>query len=284
MNDRLIAKLAYLIPLILPVITTPLLADVWTARPLAYDLQTAEGPVWDTSGKLYFTEIFAHRVHELNVTTGESKVIRGESGGSNGLAFDSENRLLMCEMLGKRFVRREHDGTIRVLWQSEDGGRGGPNDVVVSAAGNIYFTMPRQKTVYRVTKDDRVAPLITDLAGINGVMLSQDESILYVTEYRNRKVHAFPLNDLTGKVGQGNLFAEITTKGTEHGADGMAVDNVDQLYVTCLGGIWIFDTGGVQTGFISMPNEKVTNCAFAGNDFNTLYITTQKGLFVATRD
>jgi len=32
-----------------------------------------------------------------------------------------------------------------------------------------------------------------------------------------------------------------------------------------------------------MPDEKVTNCAFAGDD-NTLYITTQKGLFVARRE
>ena len=64
----------------------------------------------------------------------------------------------------------------------------------------------------------------------------------------------------------------------------MAIDSKNQLYVTCLGGVWIFDTkSGEQTGMISMPYEKVTNCAFAG-DGNTLYITTQKGLFIARRE
>jgi sugar lactone lactonase YvrE len=63
----------------------------------------------------------------------------------------------------------------------------------------------------------------------------------------------------------------------------MAIDDQDQLYVACLGGIWIFDTEGQQVGLIALPGEKVTNCAFAGDDFKTLYITTQQGLFCAIR-
>lgn len=55
------------------------------------------------------------------------------------------------------------------------------------------------------------------------------------------------------------------------------------VYVCCLGGIWVFDTKGQQVDFISLPDEKDTNCAFAGEDFNTLYITTQQGLFIAER-
>ncbi|QXD26312.1 SMP-30/gluconolactonase/LRE family protein [Opitutia bacterium ISCC 51] len=47
--------------------------------------------------------------------------------------------------------------------------------------------------------------------------------------------------------------------------------------------MWVFNTKGKQDDFISLPEEKVTNCAFAGEDFNTLYITTQQGLFVAKR-
>ena len=258
-------------------------ANNWKVKQLAYDLETAEGPVWDTDGKLYFTEIFANQVHEYTVETGAFSVIRRDSGGSNGMAFDSRKRLVMCEMLGKRIIRRELDGTIVPLWQADHEGKGGPNDVVVSSSGNTYFTMPRHKCVYRITEDGKVVVFISDIAGINGVMLSLDEKTLFVTEYKNRKIHVFPINEKQGIVGAGNVFAQIHTEGTEHGADGMAIDDQDQLYVACLGGIWIFDTEGQQVGLIALPGEKVTNCAFAGDDFKTLYITTQQGLFCAIR-
>ena len=256
------------------------LAD-WTVTKLISDLETAEGPVWHPSGKLLFTEIFANRVHEYNPETGETRVIRSDSGGANGMAFDSEGRLLMCEMLGKRFVRREPDGTIQELWQAEQAGKGGPNDVVVSSTGVVYFTVPRHKAVYRIDKNDRVDAFISDIPGINGVMLSRDESTLYVTEYKKRVVRAYPLNN--GVAGKGRVFARIQTTGTEHGADGMAVDDKDRLYVCCLGGVWIFDKAGKQVGFIALPGEKVTNCAFSGDDYRTLYITTQQALFRAEK-
>ena len=259
-------------------------ADTWTVEVLIYDLETPEGPVWDAENdRLFFTEIFAHKVHEYDPANGAFGVIRSDSGGANGMAFDGQNRLLMCEMLGRRVSRLETDGSITTLWEAEQPGRGGPNDITISSIGNAYFTMPRHGTIYRITPDDKVSPFIDNLPGINGVLLSNDEQTLFVTEYRARKVHAFPIDDKRGTVAEGKTFAEIKTEGEEHGADGMAIDSHDQLYVACLGGVWIFDTRtGTQTGMISIPDEKVTNCTFAGSD-NTLYITSQKGLFVARR-
>ncbi len=258
------------------------MADTWKVEQLAYNLDTAEGPLWDAAGKLYYTEIFANRVYEYTVASGESRVVRQNSGGANGMAFDSEKRILMCEMLGKRVSRLDRDGTVTTLWQAEHPGKGGPNDIVVSASGNIYFTMPRHKCIYRITPDGSVVPFVSDLEGVNGVMLSQDESTLYATGYKQRRVYAFPLDDRKGSIGARRLFAQIQTEGTEHGADGMAVDNRDRLHVACLGGVWIYDPQGHQAGFIPLPGEKVTNCAF-GETSDRLFITTQQGLFYADR-
>jgi arylsulfatase A-like enzyme/sugar lactone lactonase YvrE len=258
-------------------------AETWQIKRLAGDLKTAEGPVWDSTGKLYFTEIFANQVHEYTPETGALRSIRRDSGGANGMALDSRGRLVMCEMLGKRVVRRELDGTIVPLWQADHPGKGGPNDVVISSTGNIYFTMPRHKCVYRISHSGKVEAFVSDIAGINGVMLSGDETTLFATSYKERKVHAFPIDESKGVVGTGRLFAQIHTEGTEHGADGMTIDDRDRLYVACLGGVWIFDSQGRQVGMIPLPGEKVTNCAFAGDGFKTLYITTQQGLFRAVR-
>lgn len=218
-------------------------ADTWSVEKIVYDMETAEGPVWDAEhSQLYFTEIFAHKVHVYDPLSGALRVVRNESGGANGMAFDGQRRLLMCEMLGRRVSRLETDGSITALWEAEEPGKGGPNDITVSSNGNAYFTMPRHATVYRIDPNETAIPFITDLPGINGVLLSQDEQTLFVTEYKGPKVHAFPIEYKRCTVDQGTLFAQIETEGEEHGADGMAMDSRNQLNVTCLGGVWIFDT------------------------------------------
>jgi gluconolactonase len=120
--------------LILFVIGCPLAdnAETWKVERLAYDLETAEGPVWDSQGKLFFTEISGNQVHEYTLETGAFRAIKHDSDGANGMAFDFQKRLLMCEMVGRRVSQREHDGTIVTLWQADHPARGGPNDIVVS--------------------------------------------------------------------------------------------------------------------------------------------------------
>ena len=72
------------------------------------------------------------------------------------------------------------------------------------------------RPVYRIAPDETFRPFITQLPRINGVPLSQDEGTLFVTEYKARKVHAFPIDDGNVKAGEGTLFAEIKTEGSEH--------------------------------------------------------------------
>ena len=102
-------------------------AETWSLEKIAYDLETPEGPVWDAeNNRLFFTEIFAHSVHEYDPANGSLRIIRSESDGANGMAFDSQKRLLMCEMLGRRVSRLETDGSITTLWKAEETGRGEP--------------------------------------------------------------------------------------------------------------------------------------------------------------
>lgn len=185
----------------------------------------------------------------------------------------------MCEMQGSRVSRLEEDHRIATLWQNPDPGRGGPNDIVVARDGSAFFTMPRHRTVYRIANDDSVEPWLTDLGGINGVILSRDEKTLFITEYKAREVYAVAI-DPSGDPGERGLFAKIVTEGTEHGADGMAVDTDGNLFVCCLDGIWIYDSDGKEIGQILLRGERVTNCAFDDSE-SSLYITTQQGLFRA---
>ena len=66
--------------------------------------------------------------------------------------------------------------------------------------------------------------------------------------------------------------------GTESGADGIAIDRAERLYVTSAPGIQIFDRAGQYLGTIKAPRQP-TNVAFAGPGKRTLYITAREGLY-----
>ena len=189
----------------------------------------------------------------------------------------------MCEMLDQKVTRLEPDGTITLLWERDETKKGGPNDIVFSSKGNAYFTVPRHGCVYRIAQDASISVVASDLPGINGVMLSQDETYLFVTEFKNRRVLRMPLEEAGTSSGKKELFTTLPKPEEDHGADGMATDTENRLYVACKEGVWIFDADGSEAGVIPLPGEKVTNCVFGGTDGNTLFITTRQGLFSARR-
>ena len=137
------------------------------------------------------------------------------------MALDSRGRLVMCEMLGKRVVRRELDGTIVPLWQADHPDKGGPNDVVISSTGNIYFTVPRHKCVYRISNDGKVEVFVSDIARINGVMLSRDETTLFATSYKERKIPRVSHRRIQGCCGNWEAVCPNTYRrdGTRGGRD-----------------------------------------------------------------
>jgi gluconolactonase len=66
--------------------------------------------------------------------------------------------------------------------------------------------------------------------------------------------------------------------GGESGADGMAIDRQDRVYVTSVTGIQVFDRKGEYLGTIQTPRQPA-NLAFGGKDKKTLYITAREGLY-----
>jgi gluconolactonase len=78
--------------------------------------------------------------------------------------------------------------------------------------------------------------------------------------------------DTDGTIGPREVWAETTHPS---GGDGMAFAADGNLYVAHhgAGSVDIFDPRGEQIGSISVPGERVTNCAFGGPHRKTLVIT-----------
>ena len=68
------------------------------------------------------------------------------------------------------------------------------------------------------------------------------------------------------------------TLGPESGADGIALDREDRVYITTVTGVQVFDAAGKYLGTIKVPRQPA-NAAFSGPDKRVLYITAREGLY-----
>jgi gluconolactonase len=80
-----------------------------------------------------------------------------------------------------------------------------------------------------------------------------------------------------GSVGNGKVFADVTSQTEEGAPDGMKVDAKGNVYATGPGGIWVFTPEGKHLGTIK-PSEVPANCNW-GDDGRTLYMTARTGLY-----
>ena len=70
--------------------------------------------------------------------------------------------------------------------------------MVVDRKGRIYVTVPGAGSIYLLDSDgENPRPVISGLKGPNGLMLSPDEKTLYVSEYKEQKLHAYEVDPKT---------------------------------------------------------------------------------------
>jgi gluconolactonase len=131
--------------------------------------------------------------------------------------------------------------------------------------------------VYRLRPNGELTLLTRDQERPNGLVLSPDESILYVANSGGAVTgwYAYDLgaSGLTRK----RVFFDVTGVQGEGGADGMKVDLAGNVYATGPGGVWVIAPDGTHLGTIR-PNEALTNVGW-GEDGRTLFITGRTTLY-----
>lgn len=281
----------------------------------AASIAFTEGPAAAADGTVYFSDIVNNRIMALDPGAPLARVWRHPSGRANGLLFDPQGRLLICE--GNEFGPNDGNrrltrfdftsGQLEVLCDRFDGRRlNSPNDVACTSDGHIYFTDPcygdrstmelDHDSVYHIPPGGAAALCVTQPAiqRPNGIALSPDERTLYVIDScpiagGNRKLLAFQ-RDVHGAVSQPRLVYDFAPG---RGGDGMAVDQDGLLYVaagitrprgpheTALNppGIYLITPDGQLQGRIDSPEDVITNVTFGGDDLCTLYVTAGKTLW-----
>jgi gluconolactonase len=264
-----------------------------------------EGPVWTRAGHLLFTSPHTNTIFRW-APDGSVNVFRTNSGysgfdigeytepGANGLTFDREGRLTICQHGNRQVVRVERRNNVTVLAGQFQGKRlNSPNDLVYKSDGTLYFTDPpfglpqtfddpRKELpfsgVYRVV-DGKVTLLTDELRGPNGIAFSPDEAYLYVGNWdpERKVVMRYPVNE-DGSLSAGEVFYDLTDVPGENSIDGIKVDGQGNLYVCGPNGIWILSHDGQALGVLRVP-ELPHNLAWGDEDARTLYITARTSVY-----
>lgn len=296
------------------------IAAIWTNQAVAADpifvhgskpelLQehgAGEGPAWHPELGLLTS---GEGNTNLRDKSGKISVYRKDTG-SNGLMFDRQGRLILCEAARRRVTRLESDGTVTVLAAGYEGKPfNQPNDLTMDSKNRIYFSDPQYgdrnkieivdaagrkvEGVYRIDPDGKVTRIIThEVDRPNGLVVTADDKFLFVADNNNndvggaRKLWRFMLkSDGSIDVASQKLIHDWKTT---RGPDGMKLDAAGRLYVaaglnkpnppaetvdTPTAGIYVFSPEGQLLEFVAIPRDETTNCAFGGDDLKTLFVT-----------
>lgn len=262
-----------------------------------------EGPVWNTTeSALYFSDIPRNAVYRWKEGEGVRLFMKpagytgdepfaGREPGSNGLAFDAEGRLLLCEHGDRRLTRLDRDGGKTVLADHFEGKRlNSPNDLVVRPNGDVFFTDPpfglpksfddpakelNLSGVFRRGVDGRLTLLTTGVSAPNGLAFSPAGNVLYVSnaDRKNPVWLAYSVSG-DGMLGPGQVFASAAKWVSDHpGApDGLKVDQHGNLFAAGPGGVYVITAEGTHLGTI-LTGGAASNVAW-GDDGSVLYITS----------
>ena len=258
--------------------------------------QFTEGPVWNPRDQsLYFSDIPGDARWRWNESTGMEMVATPTFKG-NGMAYDVDGSLLVCEQVNSCLVRIRLDGRRElVAWHYEGAYMNSPNDVVVRALdGSIYFTDPDYgrwndwigckrefvrdfKGVYRVPHGGGPVELVVaadEFQQPNGLCFSPDEKLLYINDSPRAEIKVYDVAD-DGSLSNKRMFRDHIGQGTmgEGNLDGMECDEHGNIWTSGPGGVWVLNREGERIGAIRTP-EICGSVVFGGPDLRTLFLTT----------
>ena len=256
-----------------------------------------EGPLWHpTEHYLLFSDMPGDVRRRWDETGGVREVMR-PSNKCNGMTWDADLNLVICEHATSSLVRLSPDGRREVLASHFEGKElNSPNDVCIRSDGTLYFSdpwfgrmphygveRPRElgwQGVFRVSPDGELH-LAVDRRQFdqpNGLCFSPDEGKLYVNDTTRALIRVYEVAP-DGSLSHGRLFAQGIRSSREAGVpDGMKCDAKGNVWVTAPGGIRVYSPHGAQLGTVRIP-EMPANLHWGGEDWRTLFVCATTSVY-----
>src|SRR5580700_3298143 len=268
---------------------------------LATDFMFTEGPVWHPVEQFLLFSDMPGDVRRRWDPHGGVTEFKRPSNMCNGMTYDADLNLIVCEHATSSLIRERPDGSREVIASHFDKQElNSPNDVCVHSSGAIYFSdpwygrmpvfgveRPRQlgfQGVYRVPPGGGAPQLLVDrylFDQPNGLCFSPDEKRLYINDTVQALIRVFDVAG-DGSLSNGRIFANGIRSELEPGVpDGMKCDQHGNIWVTAPGGVWVYAANGDLLGKVRVP-ELVANLTWGGTEFRTLFMTATHSVYTVT--
>jgi gluconolactonase len=235
-----------------------------------------EGVAADWQGNVYFNEQDAsNKTMQLKAGQETAKPWRQAADNPNGMWLDyTQDRIVICQQRALVRVKAgsAFDNQTDTLYKNNGQDL---NDVTGDSKGNLFFTNYMGSTLFfRNAATGETKAVFTNISRPNGVEWDEERKRLYLHEFGAGKVHLYDVAE-DYSLSNRRDFASVTS------CDGITLDEKGDVYSVSYttGIVHVHDLDGKKLGEISITGQQLTNLAFGGADFKTLYLITNKGLY-----
>lgn len=271
-----------------------------------------DDPIGIRDGTVLFSEPGARRINQLH-PDGRVTILVADSNESHGITQDLKNRLITAQAWDRstRIGIIYPPEAVATLADNYDGRPfSRPNDAIVAGSGAVYFTDPGLTAqqadelvkrnggkppgarlparVYHIPPGGKPQIIEDQMIRPNGIQLSRDEKILYISDSNGVNLIAYDINadgsvrnrrpfgTLVGRSQRDNGLGGVKTFG-----DGMTIDSEGRLYIATGAGVEVIAADGSHVGVINLacPPNDCQNLAFAGPGKRTLYVAGAGSLY-----
>jgi gluconolactonase len=251
-----------------------------TPENLATGYGLIEGPVWDDSRGLLFSDVINGGVFCLGLDDSISQVIEHRRG-IGGMSLHENGGIVVS---GRSIALKPAGGgpTQVILPEDPDNGRIGFNDITTDAKGRIYAGAlsfspvggddePKPADLYCIDLDGSARVVGVDVMLTNGLGVSPDGGKLYHSESRRNVVRVYDVA-ANGDLGPHRAFAAVN----DGIPDGLAVAVDGSVWVAVALGsrVDVFEPDGSLRRSIPFDTPMITSVCFGGADLMDLYVVT----------
>lgn len=221
-----------------------------------------EGPAFDRQGNLFVSSIFILKITpKKKVTT----ILQQPGFLPDGIAIHKDGRLFIACLSG-RIITIHPDGTrLTDIEPRYNGKPASANDLVFDRNGNFYVTdfigtvADPTGGVYRFSADlTKVEPVIQHLASANGIGISPEGNVLWVSETcRNEILRIELLEDGISINPVAGVTIPCRFTGGPGGCDSMAIDVEGNVYQCMIfqGRAVVLNNRGIPVANVVIPGR-----------------------------